>query len=189
MAQVEPAASADSRATGMGTVVLPAMAEPQVTAVMDITDPPDLPLLVQTELTAEMAEVRARLALRAHLVSPPKVLGKERVERLVRPARSAMEAMVVTAAKDSRRPAGVSLEEMVARADPVEMPLAATQATAETVGRAGLVPTVQKAKAGTDRTAAAVESADQAATPRQAERMATVVTAETQAPPATEVAG
>jgi len=186
---VEPAASADTRATGMGTVVLPAMAEPQVTAVMDITDPPDLPLLVQTELTAEMAEVRARLALRAPLVSPPKVVGEERAERQVRSARSAMAAMVVTAAKDSRRPAGVSLEEMVARADPVEMPMAATQATAETERRADPDTTELPAVARTDRTAAPVESADRAATLRQAERMATVVTAEAQVPPATEVAG
>jgi hypothetical protein len=188
VAQVETVASADTRASEMETVVLLATAEPQVTAVMDITDPPDLPPLVQTELTAEMAEVRARLALRAHLVSPPKVVGEERAERLVRPARSAMAAMVVAAAKDSRRPAGVSREEMVARADPVEMPMAATQATAETERRADPDTTELLAKVRTDRTAATVESGDQAVT-RRAERMATVATAETQVPPATEVAG
>jgi hypothetical protein len=187
-AQVETVASADTRATGMGMVVPPAMAEPQVTAVMDITDPPDLPPLVQTELTAEMAEARARLALRAHLVSPPKVVGEERAERLVRPARSAMAAMVATAAKDSRRPPGVSREEMVARADPVEMPMAATQATAETERRADPDTTELPAVARTVRMAAPVESGDQAVT-RRAERMATVVTAESQVPPATEVAG
>ena len=186
-AQVETVASADTQATEMGTVVLPAMAEPQVTAAMDTTEMP-APLWLRTELMAEMAGVRARLALRAHLVSPPKVVGEERAERLVRPARLATAAMVATAAKDSRRPPGVSREEMVARADPVEMPMAATQATAETERRADPDTTELPAVARTVRMAAPVESGDQAVT-RRAERMATVVTAESQVPPATEVAG
>jgi len=187
-AQVETVASADTRATEMGMVVLPAMAEPQVTAAVDSTAMP-VPLWLRTELMAEMAEVRARLALRAPPVSPPKVVGEERAERQVRPARSGMAAMVATAAKGFHRTSRASREEMEARADPVEMPMAATQATAETERRADPDTTELPAVARTDRTAAAVESADQAATLRQAERMATVVTAETQVPPATEVAG
>jgi hypothetical protein len=187
-AQVETVASADTQATEMGTVVLPAMAEPQVTAAMDTTEMP-APLWLRTELMAEMAGVRARLALRAPLVSPPKVVGEERAARQVRRARLAMAAMVATAAKGFHRVPRASWEEMEARADPVEMPLVAAQATAETERRADPDTTELPAVARTDRTAAPVESADRAATLRQAERMATVVMAETQAPPATEVAG